>query len=160
VRTYRVSNILRLTPTAERFERPSDFVLGTYWREHLDAFDLRRLTRTAVLRLSPGVVRSLPDLCDAALRRAAEGVPPDVDGWTTVELPIEHDAVAARQLLPYAAGLEVRSPDSLRELLVEHARAVLAMYAHPLSLVEEVAQRPSRNPVTGPRTCRGFRDGP
>ena len=57
------------------------------------------------------------------------GVTPDADGWTTVELPIEHDDVAARQLLPHAGDLEVVSPASLRELVVAQARAVVAMYA-------------------------------
>jgi predicted DNA-binding transcriptional regulator YafY len=129
VRTYRVSNILRLTTTGERFERPSGFVLGDFWREHLDAFDRRRLSRTAVVRLSPALVSALPDLSDAALRRAAEGVARDADGWTTVELPVEDDEMAARQLLPHAGGVRVVSPDSLRDVLAAKARAVLELYA-------------------------------
>ncbi len=107
--------MLRLTATEDRFERPADFRLADFWREHLDAFDRRRLTRTAVLRLSPALVSNLPDLSDAALRRAAEGVAPGDDGWTTVELPIEYDEMAARQLLPHGAELEVVSPVSLRD---------------------------------------------
>ncbi len=133
VRTYRVSNILRLTTTGDRFERPAGFVLGDFWREHLDAFDRRRLSRTAVVRLSPGLVATLPDLSDAALRRAAEAVAPDDDGWTTVELPIEDDEMAARQLLPHADGVEVVSPESLRELLVAKAQAVLERYRPSLT---------------------------
>ena len=129
VRTYRVSNVLRLAATEDRFDRPADFHLSDFWREHLDAFDRRRLTRTAVLRLSPSLVGSLPDLSDAALRHAAEGVRPDDDGWTTVDLPIEYDELAARQLLAHAADVEVVSPASLRELLMEKARALLALYA-------------------------------
>jgi predicted DNA-binding transcriptional regulator YafY len=129
VRTYRVSHILRLTPTAERFERPDDFRLGAWWATHLADFDKRRLSRVAVVRLSPALVRRLPDLSDATLRDAVVGVAPDADGWTTVDLPIEHDEVAARQLLPHAGDLEVVSPASLRDLLVEQARAVVAMYA-------------------------------
>jgi predicted DNA-binding transcriptional regulator YafY len=128
VRTYRVSHILRLTPTAECFERPAEFRLGPWWAAHLADFDKRRLSRVAVVRLSPGLVRRLPDLSDAALREAVVGVAPDADGWTTVDLPIEHDEVAARQLLPHAADLEVVSPGSLRELVVARARAVVAMY--------------------------------
>ena len=129
VRTYRVSHILRLTPTAGRFERPADFRLGPWWASHLADFDERRLSRVAVVRLSPGLVRRLPDLSDAALRAAVVGVAPDTDGWTTVDLPVEHDEVAARQLLPHAADLEVVSPASLRGLVVAQARAVVAMYA-------------------------------
>jgi predicted DNA-binding transcriptional regulator YafY len=128
VRTYRVANVLRLTATGERFERPADFVLGEFWREHLVRFDERRLSRTAVVRLSPALVDSLRDLSDAALRRAAEGVAPDPDGWTTVDLPVEDDEMAARQLLPHGGAVEVVSPDSLRVALAAKARAVLVMY--------------------------------
>jgi predicted DNA-binding transcriptional regulator YafY len=128
-RTYRVSNVLRLTTTDDRFERPADFRLAEFWREHLDAFERRRLSRTAVVRLSPGLVSNLPDLSDAALRQAADGVGPGEDGWTTVELPIEYDEMAARQLLPHAAELEVVSPVSLRDVMVEKAQALLALYA-------------------------------
>jgi predicted DNA-binding transcriptional regulator YafY len=128
LRTYRVSNVLRLTPTAEHFERPADFRLGAWWATHLADFDERRLSRVAVVRLSPALVRRLPDLSAAALREAVVGVAPDADGWTTVDLPVEHDEVAARQLLPHAGDLEVVSPASLRRLLVEQARAVVAMY--------------------------------
>jgi predicted DNA-binding transcriptional regulator YafY len=129
VRTYRVSNVLRLSPTADRFERPADFVLGDYWADHLREFDRRRLARTAVVRVSPDLVGRLPDLSDAALRHAVQGVPPDADGWTTVDLPVEHDDVAARQLLPHAGDVEVLAPASLRGLLAERARAVVALHA-------------------------------
>jgi predicted DNA-binding transcriptional regulator YafY len=128
-RTYRVSNVLRLSPTADRFERPAGFALGDYWLDHLHEFDRRRLSRTAVVRVSPDLVRRLPDLSDAALLQAVRGVPPDADGWTTVDLPIEHDDVAARQLLPHAGDVEILSPTSLRDLLVTRARAVVARYA-------------------------------
>ena len=129
VRTYRVSHILRLTPTAERFERPGGFRLGAWWAHHLADFDERRLSRVAVVRLSPALVRRLPDLSDAVLRDAVVGVTPDADGWTTVDLPVEHDEVAARQLLPHAGDLEVMSPASLRDLLVERAHAVVALHS-------------------------------
>jgi predicted DNA-binding transcriptional regulator YafY len=128
VRTYRIANILQLTPTAEHFDRPDGFDLADFWQQHLDEFDRRRITATAVLRLSPALVGQLPDLSDAALRKAAAGALPDPDGWTTIELPIEHDAGAAQQLLRYGAGLKVLSPMSLRTTLLTQARAVLEMY--------------------------------
>ena len=53
VRTYRVSNVLRLTPTADRFERPRGFALGDWSAAHLEEFDRLRLTGTAVVRVSP-----------------------------------------------------------------------------------------------------------
>jgi predicted DNA-binding transcriptional regulator YafY len=128
VRIYRISNILQLTLTAEHFDRPDGFDLADFWQQHLDEFDRRRITATAVLRLSPVLVGQLPDLSDAALRKAAAGAIPDPDGWTTIELPIEHDAGAAQQLLRFGAALKVLSPVSLRTALLTQARAVLEMY--------------------------------
>ena len=127
-RTYRVSNILRLTPSTDTFERPAGFELATFWVEHLAEFDRRRFTGVAVLRLSPDLVRRLPDLSDSSLLRAAAGAVPGADGWTRVELDIEHVHQAAQQLLPYGAGLEVLSPASLRDELVTRARALLTLY--------------------------------
>ena len=51
VRTYRVSNVLRLAPTDDRFERPSDFRLGEWWAELVgppcDQPEVRPAARTA-----------------------------------------------------------------------------------------------------------------
>jgi predicted DNA-binding transcriptional regulator YafY len=128
-RTYRISNILRLTPSADTFERPAGFDLAVFWAEHLAEFDRRRFTEVAVLRLSPDLVRRLPDLSDSSLRKAAAGAVPGQDGWTTIELNIEHVGQAAQQLMPYGAGLEVLSPGSLRDELVTRARALLTLYS-------------------------------
>ena len=128
VRTYRVSNILRLTPAADTFDRPDDFDLAAHWRRHLDEFDRRRFTGTALLRLSPGLVRRLPDLSDALLTKAVAGVAPDHDGWVTTELPIESDGHAAQQLARYGADLQVLAPTGLRAELRALARELLALY--------------------------------
>jgi predicted DNA-binding transcriptional regulator YafY len=129
VRTYRVAHVLRLVVTDDRFERPTDVVLADFWRDHLDDFDRRRLDRTAVLRLSPELVRDLPDLSDPVLAGAVRGVAPDTDGWTTVTVPVERDDVACRLLLPHGGDVEVVSPASLREAMVDRARAVVAAHA-------------------------------
>jgi predicted DNA-binding transcriptional regulator YafY len=124
-----VANVLRLVVTDERFTRPAEFVLADFWRTHLDDFDRRRLDRSAVVRLSPALVASLPDLSDPGLVTAARGVRPDADGWTTVSLPVEQDDVAVRQLIAHGGDLEVLSPASLRDALVARAQAVLAAHA-------------------------------
>jgi predicted DNA-binding transcriptional regulator YafY len=128
LRTYRVANVVRLVVTEERFFRRTGFTLSEYWRDNLEDFDRRRLDRTAVVRLSPRLVAGLPDLPDPALVRAAREVAPDADGWTTVTLPIEHDAVAVRQLIGHGGEVEVLSPASLRDALVARARAVLTRH--------------------------------
>jgi len=62
------------------------------------------------------------------LRKAVLGVTTGADGWTTVELPVEHDDMAARRLLPNAGDVEVVSPQSLRQELSRRARALLRLH--------------------------------
>lgn len=128
IRTYRVSNLLRLTDTGRTFTRPAGFDLAGQWAAHLDAFDQRRFTATAVLRVAPDLVRRLPDLSDAQLGKAVAGVLPDPDGWTTTELPIESVPNAANQLIRYGDQVEVVGPAELRSELLARATALVGLY--------------------------------
>lgn len=130
LRTYRVSNILRLTPTADGFTRPAGFDLARHWCEHLAEFEARRIIGHAVVRVSAPMLARLPDLPAAPLRKAVESStePPDDAGRVTVELPIESIGNAAAQLLPHGPGVEVLAPAELRAELTQLARALLKLY--------------------------------
>lgn len=130
-RTYRVSNVLSLTPTDEVFERESGFDLGTHWQAHLDDFEARRFTDTAVVRVSPALARRLSDLSATLLLKAIadSGAVADESGWLTFDLPIESIGNAAEQLIRYGAGLEVVSPAELRERLSEMAGELVRLYS-------------------------------
>lgn len=127
-RIYRVANILRLTATEDRFTRPAGFELAAHWQRHLDEFERRRFTGSAVVRVSPQLAGRLRDLSDPGLRAAVEEARPGPDGWVVAELPIESEGQAARQLIRYGADVEVLSPPSLRDAVRDLARAVAELY--------------------------------
>jgi predicted DNA-binding transcriptional regulator YafY len=127
-RIYRVANILQITPAEERFSRPAGFELAAHWQRHLAEFEQRRFTGRAVVRVSPGLAGRLRDLSDPTLRTVVEDTRPGPDGWYVVEVPIESEGQAARQLIRYGADVEVLSPPSLRTTLRELAREVAAVY--------------------------------
>ncbi len=129
-RTYRVSNILRLTPTAEEFQRQAGFDLARHWRDHLDEFDRRRFTDQAVVRISPWLLPRLADMSAFPLLKAIEdaGAEPDQDGSLTVAVPIESVGHAVDQLIRYGTGLEVLEPRALREEFARAAKALLDLY--------------------------------
>lgn len=131
LRTYRVANILRLTPTDVSFTRRGDFDLGRYWQEHLDAFEQRRFTGQAVVRISSGLLPRLADLSATQLLKAvaAQAADPDADGSVRVAVPIESVGNAAEQLIRFGAGLEVLHPPELRDELARIARSLLDLYA-------------------------------
>ncbi|MFC4947700.1 helix-turn-helix transcriptional regulator [Pseudonocardia sp. GCM10023141] len=141
LRTYRVSQILRLTPTDEQFARHPGFDLGRHWADHLAEFDARRITGTAVVRVSAALRARLPDLPSSALHQAVTAAAgtdaaPETDaalhtdaaGRLTVALPIESIGNAAAQLLPFAAEVEVLEPPQLRAQLAAIARSLLRLY--------------------------------
>jgi predicted DNA-binding transcriptional regulator YafY len=128
MRTYRVSNILELTPTDEPFERSPGFDLARHWQEHLDEFEQSRFTAQAVVRLTAPLVRRLPDLPYPLLLKASAGAVPAEDGSVTVTVPIESIGNAAFQFIRLGADLEVLEPAELRSALARLARSVVDLY--------------------------------
>jgi predicted DNA-binding transcriptional regulator YafY len=131
VRTYRVSNILDLTVTDEEFTRPPGFDLATVWREHLEEFDQRRFTGTAVVRVSARLVNRRKDVSFPLLVKAIEAAEPAEDGTVTVTVPIESVGNAAAQFIRYGDELEVLAPDEVRAEIRRLATTVAALYPAP-----------------------------
>ena len=131
VRTYRVSNILRLSPTADRFERPADFRLGDWWATHLADFDQRRLSRTAVVRLSPALVRRLPDLPPGAAPGGRGRGPRRRRLDDRRRYPIEHDDVRPPASCCRTPPTSRSSPPPACATCWSRARALLTLYGRP-----------------------------
>ncbi|NIJ10001.1 putative DNA-binding transcriptional regulator YafY [Saccharomonospora amisosensis] len=129
VRTYRVARITATQPLEERFQRPTDFDLASWWKRSSAAFE-RSLQRARVsVRLSPAGVRILPAVLDAdiAVTALEQAGPPGADGWTDVELPLEEDArVAAGQLLVLGPEVEIHRPPAVRAAFAEYANRMAA----------------------------------
>jgi predicted DNA-binding transcriptional regulator YafY len=130
MRVYRVSRFASARLRDERFERPRDFDLVTYWTESSERFvrerprfDARIRMKRMGLRYLRGVVH--PD-GRALLDAAAKGQPDEI-----VELTVPFDQLeyAYRELLTFGGDVEVLEPPALRERLRSAAREVLALYA-------------------------------
>ncbi|MEU8248741.1 YafY family protein [Nonomuraea sp. NPDC048916] len=130
VRTYRVSQILRLRPLPERFARPADFDLAAYWQTYLAEFEARLRRGEAVVRLSPDGLRLLANLMTpgvvAAAKASAE--PADEEGWTRATVPIESIDHAVGEFLRLGADVEVISPPELRRQVLATAERLVLLY--------------------------------
>jgi predicted DNA-binding transcriptional regulator YafY len=123
VRTYRISNIVELTATDERFTRPRDFDLVRYWTVSSRAYEVGLYRDKAVLRVSPRGRERLYWLGSAVVEAARDTVsPPDSKGWVTVEVPIESIEQAAIYFLQLGTEAEVLKPRELRRRLAASAR--------------------------------------
>ncbi|MFF4879848.1 helix-turn-helix transcriptional regulator [Micromonospora sp. NPDC000668] len=129
--TYRVNQILALTPLAEEFDRPDDFDLPAWWRAHVVQFRARLHRDEATVRLSPAGRARLREIGSDPVVAAvdASAGPPDAQGWVTAALPIESLTHAHGDLLRLGADVEVLTPVALREQLAATAAGLAALYA-------------------------------
>ncbi|TDD60573.1 transcriptional regulator [Kribbella antibiotica] len=133
MRTYRVSNILALTPTDEPFTRTKDFDLPRFWQDHLQYFDQSRFTTQAVVKVSASLATRMYDVSFPQLVAAVAQTPPNADGTVTVTLGIESIGNAAAALCRFGVGLEVLEPPELRTELAALGRTLTSLYESPSS---------------------------
>jgi predicted DNA-binding transcriptional regulator YafY len=129
LRTYRVSNILELTPTEDTFERDPDFNLTRFWQNHLEGFDRIRYTDEAVVRVSARLAARMYDVSFPTLVKAVAAAEPEADGSVVVAIPIESVANAAASLSRFGAEVEVLAPAELRAELAGLGRALHDLYS-------------------------------
>ena len=129
IRTYRLSQILSLSNTGERFERPRDFDLPGFWVEATKAFQRDIYVGTARVRASAIGCRRLREI-SAIVRDAVDATPisPDAEGWAELDIPIEEIGWAAREMIRIGPEVEVLEPPELRARLREMALRFVALY--------------------------------
>ncbi|MEV0091019.1 YafY family protein [Streptomyces sp. NPDC050738] len=117
-RTFRVDQILQLTPRDERFTVPDEFDLAAYWQQYQEDFRARLQRGEAVVRIT---------------ERAAEALSvvwaPGADSRTTATVPIESLDHAHGEFLKLGADIEVMEPAELRDRLAGTAAQLAALYA-------------------------------
>jgi predicted DNA-binding transcriptional regulator YafY len=122
IRTYRVARIDAVDETDQQFERP-DFDLVSWWEQSSAEFEQSLRTVPVRIRLSPAGVRALPAVLDIAAVRALEQAgPPGDDGWTDVTVELEEPHIAAAQLIPLGAEVEIVAPDAVKAAFVSIVR--------------------------------------
>jgi predicted DNA-binding transcriptional regulator YafY len=130
IRTYRVSRVVAVEPTAERFERPDDFDLAAYWGESAAAFERDAPRVEVVVRIHPEHVGRLRAAVGGAVMNAAEPIDvADPEGWLRLRLRLDWPEEAAGVLLSAGPWVDVVSPAEIRGEVAAMARDVAARYA-------------------------------
>ncbi|HVX72382.1 MAG TPA: YafY family protein [Devosia sp.] len=129
MRTYRLSQIQALTLTDERFERPAEFDLPRHWQESTAAFEREVYVGVARVRATRIGVSRLKDISQR-VKEAIEtqALAFDADGWTELDVPVEEDRWASREMTRVGAEVEVLAPDTLRARMVEIATQLARSY--------------------------------
>ena len=137
-RTYRVSNILEMSVSDERFKRPNDFDLVRFWTMSSRAYEVGLYRSEAVVRVSPSGVPKLDQLGSAVAQAAAETAGlPDRHGWVRIVIPIESIEQAAADLIRLGTDAEVLEPPELRCRIAETAQALSRFYGNGKTALRE-----------------------
>jgi predicted DNA-binding transcriptional regulator YafY len=129
-RTYRLSNMHEVQLLRQRFKRPREFDLATYWAEATQRFEEGVYRDFATLRASAAGLKRLQGFSPVvaqAVQRMAHA--PDADGWVTLTVPIESVEHAAREMLRLGSEAEVLQPPELRARLRTQAAQMAALYS-------------------------------
>ncbi|MGW7075854.1 helix-turn-helix transcriptional regulator [Streptomyces sp. NPDC054866] len=129
-RVYRIDRFTAIAAGEERFVRDEEFDLPGFWEERAEQFTRQLLRSEVVLRLSEAGVRQLPYATDSASTREAleTAGPVDEEGWVTLTLRVENEAVAYTQLMALGPEAEVLEPTTLRERFAEAAHSMADRY--------------------------------
>ena len=125
----RVSNLINVTLSDEKFERPANFDLASYWDRwasetegYLSDFKVR-------VRVSPDFIPELPRFFGSQIQtRISQAEPPDKQGWIELELFFESFVAARERLLGFGGGIEVLEPLALRLSMIDFAQQIISLY--------------------------------
>ena len=124
VRSYRVSRIRGAVRSDQSFSRPQAFDLEAYWRQSAAVFTNSLPRFQATLRVSPDI---LPRLGYAGrFARIEDAGPPGPDGWSEVRMRFQFEHEACEYVLSFGDRIMVIEPDTLREKVIDMARAVIS----------------------------------
>jgi predicted DNA-binding transcriptional regulator YafY len=124
-RTFRVSRVRSLRPTADPVVRPDDFDLGEAWTSIVTTVDAQRTPARVQIRADPATIDVLRYVFGNRVGSGATGP----DGRVEVELRAQSEVIVARQLAGFGDRIEVVTPDSVRQLLADIGRGLVRAHA-------------------------------
>jgi predicted DNA-binding transcriptional regulator YafY len=132
IRTYRVARFRHAAATDQRFDRPPEFDLASYWAESTAAYE-RGIERVEItLRIGPDAMGALVDVAGSVAVREAERLTPreaDPDGWQLLRLHMEWPREAPARLVALGPDAEVLEPVELRAQVAAIAAQVAQRYS-------------------------------
>ena len=125
MRTYRVSRVQEAQVTDQPCVRPEGFDLAEHWEASVVRFKADLPRYPATLRTTPDVVSHIRRLRYTQIKNVSE---PDADGWVTVLAQFETEDTACEYVLGLGAQIEVIDPPALRQLIIDAAESIVALY--------------------------------
>jgi predicted DNA-binding transcriptional regulator YafY len=125
----RVSKIIQLRVTNERYERPPGFDLAAFWKCWCEEYEAKRQAYRVTIRVSPEMLAQLPEhLGESAVGLAAEAGPADAAGWVSTSLCFDSFWSARDHILALGGAVQVVEPEALRRSVADLAEQIVSVY--------------------------------
>jgi predicted DNA-binding transcriptional regulator YafY len=129
LRTYRISRIVELVTSEERFTRPEDFDLAEHWERSVSAYESSLPSFAATLRVHDRSLWRIYELSGSLrAREAIEAGAADGEGWRTLTIQLGDMGYAASQVLAFGADIVVLGPDEFRTMVASTAEEMARLY--------------------------------
>ncbi|ESQ76168.1 YafY family protein [Asticcacaulis sp. AC402] len=129
VRIFKVASILGHEVLETGFDTPEAFDLAAFWTAEVARFEVGLRPDVARLRVSSVGAKRLERQGAYAVHSVAQAGSPDVEGWVTLDLPIENIEDAALIVLGLGAEAEALAPDALRDRVQTLTRDIAVLYS-------------------------------
>jgi predicted DNA-binding transcriptional regulator YafY len=129
MRVYRVSRFVSVRVLEQSFQRPDGFDLAGFWDEWSTTFERNRPQFDVRLRVPRAAMQFLRPLVHPNGRSILDAIPREpAHERIEVSVPFEQLETAYRELLTFAADVEVLEPPELRERIASAAADVVDLY--------------------------------
>ncbi|MDF2628488.1 MAG: Helix-turn-helix type 11 domain protein [Symbiobacteriaceae bacterium] len=126
-RTYRVSRVQGAEVLDAPCERPAGFDLAKHWGQSSAEFVAQLPRFQVVLRAKESILQRMR--WASRWSQVEQVSPADEVGWCEVAVRFEEEWNAVEFVLSFGGDVEVLSPSSLRDKVLDAARAVVAVYS-------------------------------
>ncbi|WP_339287430.1 YafY family protein [Paenibacillus sp. FSL E2-0201] len=125
LRTFRVSRLINVEETNERFNRPDEFDLKHYWEESTTAFKAALPKYPVKLRVRTSVLKELQRERFVSIHMIE---PSSNAEWVNVEAEFNTIESACRIILSFSPSVIVLSPQELLEMVKSAIAKISAIY--------------------------------
>ena len=127
IRVYRIANVKALILLGEKFNRPGDFDVGVFWADWSQKFETRIRSGRAVIRVTSRGMRLLLNMGLSPIETlSVKGL----SGLSDVELAVEDETSAVREILSLGAEAEVLDPATLRKAVEREISRLAKKYTN------------------------------
>ena len=126
LRVYRIANVRELNLRGGTFNRPADFDVSGFWAEWTQKFETRIRSGRARLRVTSRGLRLLTNMGLSPIEILPVKDRPEL---SDVELAVEDESSAVREILSLGAEAEVIDPAALRSAVQSEISRLAKKYA-------------------------------